>query len=185
MMATLSIVVCALLLPGPQDTRIEEWVGKLSSDSIVERDEAERNLIELGEKARPALEASQGSSDEEAKARIAYLLLRLDLDRAKFIAPRGKIERDSLFLHLLEQQIETTAEIPNQRDIGRAVLADQRRVHLELNDLRVGWNRLSKAHNLVIFHIYKKVFYFLSMQYTSNYLFFYCTRRGSKSIYYF
>ena len=49
-------------------------------------------------------------------------------------------------LHLLEQQLEGVREVADEADVGLAVLADQRRVHVELDDLGLGRDRLAEAH---------------------------------------
>jgi hypothetical protein len=71
---------------------------------------------------------------------------RFVLDHAQLVTPAGVVEVDALVLHLLDQQLEGAGQVAHQRHVGLAVLADQGRVHVELDHLGVGWNRLAEAH---------------------------------------
>jgi HEAT repeat protein len=61
-------------------------VERFASDSAVERDEATRKLLKLGEAAVPALEAATRSKDPETSARSARLLKILA--NRKLLTPR-------------------------------------------------------------------------------------------------
>jgi HEAT repeat protein len=61
-------------------------VERLSSENVIEREEAERNLLELGDRAIPALEKGAKDGDAEAAGR-ASRLLRI-LANQKLLRPR-------------------------------------------------------------------------------------------------
>ena len=79
------------------------------------------------------------SSAASTFASAAVSILRSSSRQPREVEPRAAV------LHLLEQQLEGAGEVADQADVGLAVLADQRRVHVELDDLRVGRDRLAEA----------------------------------------
>src|SRR5437762_13052923 len=69
----------ALLLLGlliPQDS-LDDLIEKLASERVEEREEAQKRLVELGEKAEPFLRKAAESKDPELSGRAVAALARI------------------------------------------------------------------------------------------------------------
>ena len=81
-----------------------------------------------------------------AVQRCLDLRLGLVLDLAQLVPPAREVELRALRLDLGGERLERAGEIAHERDVGLAVLTDQGRVHVELDDLAVRGDRLTEAH---------------------------------------
>lgn len=80
MVTFISLGLWALLLPQDDPTRqAREFVQKLRSDKIEERQEAERKLKELGKAALPELVEAAKDKDVEQSSRARYLIRYIEL----------------------------------------------------------------------------------------------------------
>ena len=70
-------VLALLVLLLRQDPSIDRLIEGLSSDSVEERDEAEKALVERGKEAEPALRKAAEGKDAERAARAAGALRRI------------------------------------------------------------------------------------------------------------
>jgi len=67
----LALFILTLLL---QERNLEQLIQRLDSDKAEQREEATRDLLKIGEKARPALQRALDTSNEETKQRVKELL---------------------------------------------------------------------------------------------------------------
>lgn len=109
--ASLGVAVAALLALAAgalaQDARqadarqVKELVQKLQADDYKTRDQAQKDLTELGDAARPQLEEALQSKDPELKVRAGAILKVLGQDQ--FAAGSREIEKNVLWMTPLEK----------------------------------------------------------------------------------
>ena len=77
--------------PSPPDTRVEELLDRLGADDLNRREEAERDLLAMGDSIAPRLRDFIAHADGERKARAQSIL-----DRLTGSAPLPAAHRDAL-----------------------------------------------------------------------------------------
>lgn len=84
-----------IILAAAQDAEVDRLVARLGDDAPAAREEAERKLIEKGERALPALRRALESADPEVRARAQTAVARIEEDAAHMALQRqqrpGKI----------------------------------------------------------------------------------------------
>src|SRR5262245_55793510 len=70
----LSVLALVPLAAVPQDQDVEELILRLGAEDVRDRDRSARALIELGERARPAVEKACGSKDPEISHRARQVI---------------------------------------------------------------------------------------------------------------
>lgn len=93
-MKTWTAVFAGLLLLPAQDEDLSEWVEKLGSESLIERDEATRHLESLDPSAADRLEKFK-PQDAEARARVDAIVKTLRF-RATLAGVFGPVKRATL-----------------------------------------------------------------------------------------
>jgi hypothetical protein len=121
-------LILALPFLLPQQDNVAQWVRALEEDAIGIRDQAMRDLIAAGEKARPEVErAMRQTTNVEALGRLREVLRRLDVDKRRAAFGGGKIVNDvglklSAAYRKDERKLEVTVEITNFGTTERVVV---------------------------------------------------------------
>jgi hypothetical protein len=86
------VVTLSLLLFAVQDDPVQKLINDLKSEAVETRAVAEQKLLEIGEKAVPALEKALGDADNEMASRIKGILkqLKQSVVFKGLMAARGK-----------------------------------------------------------------------------------------------
>ena len=74
---------------GEIERQAEEWIQKLRSDKIEEREEAARRLQELGKGAKEALKKQLQTTDAELSARVQAILQAILADEVPLLHPNA------------------------------------------------------------------------------------------------
>ena len=96
-MNPLAILYWALLAassPGDEERQVRELLPALEDDSIERREKAVAGLLDLGERAAPALRAAlEAVTSPEARGRIGDVLRRLDAGRRRKEFRGGEVQK--------------------------------------------------------------------------------------------
>jgi len=88
------LLLCGLLQAVQDPSTPERWIEQLSSDSTQERDQALGRLVDLGEKALPALRNALQSPEQELRSRAQAAIAeieRLGRDRQVDLANKARL----------------------------------------------------------------------------------------------
>ncbi len=118
------LLALAVLVPQEDAARIKALVEKLGSDSVADRDDAERDLIKMGPAAAPHLQKAATDADAEVAARVKYILRIVELRekvparlRAAFPGVEERLARgtDRTWMELF-QEVTRAAHQPRIHD---------------------------------------------------------------------
>lgn len=124
--AVWAILATHTLTPAPPDEpAIQALVAKLGAGNFRDREAAHRDLVALGDRARPALvRAADATENPEIERRLEVLIAKLDRDRLihpQRITLRGRYPVETILAHIARQTGYSLAKYENEDKIAMIV----------------------------------------------------------------
>jgi hypothetical protein len=124
--AVWAILATSALTPSPPDDRaIRSLVAKLGVADFRAREAAHRELVALGDAARPALvRAAEATDDPEIERRLEVLVAKLDRDRLvqpKRITLRGRYPVETVLAQITKQTGYAFTNVANDDKVSMVV----------------------------------------------------------------